>query len=416
MESEARRNHFAISVFRLRFPLSFRRPEPEPTERAEQMKIVIAPDSYKESLSAMQVANLIEQGFQSVFPEAEYVKVPVADGGEGTVDTMIEATDGKKITCEVVGALGEQQSAFWGLSGDGKIAFIEIASASGLEQVPSEKRNPLITTTYGVGQLILEALDQGVRHFIIGLGGSATNDGGAGMLQALGVSLTDKDGKELAYGGAALADLDKIDVSNLDDRLKECRFDVACDVTNPLVGEKGASHVFGPQKGATPEMVEELDAALNHYADIIQRDLNVEVKELPGAGAAGGLGAAFAGVLKGSLQSGIGIITRLLDLEEKMRGASLVITGEGRIDYQSINGKVPVGVAQLAKKQNIPVIVIAGSLGKDVEVVHDYGIDAVFSILNKCCTFPEAAADAPENLVLSAHNIATILKINLSDA
>lgn len=378
------------------------------------MKILIAPDSYKESLSAMQVANVIEQGFKSVFPQAEYIKVPVADGGEGTVDTMIEATDGKKITCEVIGALGETQKAFWGLSGDGSIAFIEIASASGLEQVPSEKRNPRLTTTYGVGQLIQAALDQGVRHFIIGLGGSATNDGGAGMLQALGVSLKDKNGQELAYGGAALADLAAIDVGGLDSRLKECRFDVACDVTNPLVGERGASHVFGPQKGATPEMVAELDRALTHYAEIIKRDLHTEVKDLPGAGAAGGLGAAFAGVLNGSLQSGIGIITRLLDLEAKMAGADLVITGEGRIDHQSINGKVPVGVALLAKKHDIPVIVMAGSLGKDVEVVYDYGIDAVFSILNKCCTLPEAVADAAANLELSARNIAKILKINFS--
>ncbi|MCP1773111.1 glycerate kinase [Neisseria perflava] len=379
------------------------------------MKILIAPDSYKESLSALQVADHIEQGFKTVFPQAEYVKVPVADGGEGTVDTMIEATDGEKIECRVTGALGEPQQAFWGLSGSGKIAFIEIASASGLEQVPSEKRNPLITTTYGVGELILNALDKGVRHFIIGLGGSATNDGGAGMLQALGVQLSDGQGQALPYGGAALADLAHIDISGLDGRLKDCRFDVACDVTNPLVGANGASHVFGPQKGATPEMVVQLDKALDHYADVIQRDLNIAVKELPGAGAAGGLGAAFAGVLGGSLQSGIGIITALLDLEGKMQGADLVITGEGRIDSQSINGKVPVGVAALAKKHGIPVIGIAGSLGQGVEVVNAYGIDAVFSILNKCCTFPEAAADAVDNLELAARNIAKLLKMRLPD-
>ncbi|STZ76393.1 glycerate kinase [Bergeriella denitrificans] len=378
------------------------------------MKILIAPDSYKESLSALQVAQLVEQGFKTVFPEAEYVKVPVADGGEGTVDTMIEATGGRKIECMVTGALGTPQPAFWGLSGDGKTAFIEIASACGLEQVPSEKRNPLVTTTYGVGELILNALDEGVRHFIIGLGGSATNDGGAGMLQALGARLSDGLGNNLRYGGGALADLSAIDVGGLDGRLKDCRFDVACDVTNPLVGESGASHIFGPQKGATPEMVLQLDSALNHYADMVRRDLGIEVKELPGAGAAGGLGAAFAGVLGGSLQSGIGIITRLLDLETKMQGADLVITGEGRIDRQSINGKVPVGVAAIAKKYGIPVIGIAGSLGQGVEVVNDYGIDAVFSILNKCCTFPEAAAEAAENLELAARNIAKLLKLDLS--
>lgn len=354
------------------------------------MKILIAPDSYKESLSALQVANHIEKGFREVFPDAEYVKVPVADGGEGTVDTMVEATGGRKIECEVIGALGLPQRAFWGISGDGKIAFIEIASASGLEQVPSEQRNPLITTTYGMGELILAALDEGVRHFIIGLGGSATND-----------------------GGAALAQLTEIDVGGLDGRLKECRFDVACDVSNPLVGRQGASRIFGPQKGATPEMVETLDQALTRYAEVIEQKLDVEVKDLPGAGAAGGLGAAFSGVLGGRLKSGIGIITEFLRLEESMKGAALVITGEGRIDSQSINGKVPVGVAALAKKHNIPVIGIAGSLGRDVEVVNGYGIDAVFSILNKCCTFPEAAAETAENLELTARNIAKLLKMSL---
>ena len=267
------------------------------------MKILIAPDSYKESLSALQVADHIEKGFREVFPDAEYVKVPVADGGEGTVDTMVEATGGRKIECEVIGALGLPQRAFWGISGDGEIAFIEIASASGLEQVPPEQRNPLITTTYGVGELILAALDEGVRHFIIGLGGSATNDGGAGMLQALGVGLKDADGRELACGGAALAQLAEIDVGGLDGRLKECRFDVACDVSNPLVGRQGASRIFGPQKGATPEMVETLDQALSRYAEVIEQKLDVEVKDLPGAGAAGGLGAAFSGVLGGRLKS-----------------------------------------------------------------------------------------------------------------
>ncbi|HBO38487.1 MAG TPA: glycerate kinase, partial [Pasteurellaceae bacterium] len=269
------------------------------------MKVIIAPDSYKESLSAMRVANIIERGFNQIFPEAEYVKVPIADGGEGTVNTIIEATDGKKIELNVIGALGEPQNAFWGISKDKTTAFIEIAAACGLEQVPLEKRNPLTTTTYGVGQLILSALDLGIRRFIVGLGGSATNDGGAGMLQALGVSLLDSSGQELPFGGAALIRLASIDASNLDARLAECKFDVACDVTNPLVGERGASAIFGPQKGATPEMVKQLDQALDHYADIIRRDLNIEVKNLPGAGAAGGLGAAFAGVLQGQLKSGI---------------------------------------------------------------------------------------------------------------
>lgn len=378
------------------------------------MKIVIAPDSYKESLSAMDVANTIERGFKLVFPEADYVKVPVADGGEGTVDTMIEAMDGQKITLNVVGALGKSQPAFFGVSSDKRTAFIEVAAACGLEQVPTDKRNPLITTTYGVGELILAALDLGTQHFIIGLGGSATNDGGVGMLQALGVKFLDHAGNPLGYGGAELARLNKIDMTGLDSRLKDCRFDIACDVTNPLVGEKGASAVFGPQKGATAEMVKILDSALSHYGDIVKRDLGVTVKDLAGAGAAGGLGAAFAGFLNGSLKSGIGIIAKLLDLEGKMRNADLVITGEGRIDYQSVNGKVPVGVAAVAKKFNLPVICIAGSLGKDVQVVYDFGIDAVFSVLTKVCTLPEALTEAEQNLEITARNIAATLKMKLS--
>ncbi len=378
------------------------------------MKIVIAPDSYKESLSAMEVANTIERGFKSVFPDADYVKIPVADGGEGTVDTLIEAMNGRKVTLNVVGALGGSQSAFFGISEDKRTAFIEVAAACGLEQVPLDKRNPLITTTYGVGELILAALDLGTRHFIIGLGGSATNDGGVGMLQALGAKFLDNAGKSLGYGGAELSRLDKIDISGLDCRLNDCRFEIACDVTNPLVGEKGASAVFGPQKGATPEMVGILDMALSHYGNIIERDFGIAVKNLAGAGAAGGLGAAFAAFLNGSLKSGIGIIAKLLDLEGKMQNADLVITGEGRIDYQSVNGKVPVGVAMTAKKFNLPVICIAGSLGKDVQVVYDFGIDAVFSVLTKVCTLPEALSEAEQNLEITARNIAVTLKMKLS--
>lgn len=378
------------------------------------MKIVIAPDSFKESLSAMNVANTIERGFKQVFPEAHYVKIPVADGGEGTVDTMIEAMNGQKIEIEVMNALGEKQKAFWGISGDRNTAFIEIAAACGIEQVPLERRDPRITTTFGVGELILSALDFGARHFIIGLGGSATNDGGAGMLQALGAKLLDNNGNDIAMGGAALVNLSEIDTSSLDPRLSECRFDIACDVSNPLIGEQGASAIFGPQKGATPEIVAQLDLALACFADVIERNLQVSIRNIPGAGAAGGLGAAFAGVLKGTLQSGIGIITELLSLEKKIQDADLVITGEGRIDHQSIKGKVPVGVAAVAKKYNIPVIGIAGSLGQDIQVVYDYGLDCVFSILNKVGTLSEALKDAEYNLELTSRNIATLLKMRLS--
>lgn len=379
------------------------------------MKIVIAPDSYKESLSALQVAACIEQGFRKVLPDAEYVKVPMADGGEGTVDTMIEATGGRKMVCEVVGATGGRQPAFWGISGDGRTAFIEIAAACGLAQVPREVRNPLFTTTYGVGELILDALNQGVRHFIIGLGGSATNDGGAGMLQALGARFLDSAGAEIARGGAALAGLAAIDAAGLDSRLQDCRFDVACDVRNPLTGANGASAVFGPQKGATPPMVAQLDQALVHYAAVIRRDLGIDVEHLPGAGAAGGLGAAFAGVLGAELKSGVGIISELLGLEHTVCDADWVITGEGRIDCQSVNGKVPVGVAAAAKKFGKPVVVIAGSLGDGVEKVYACGIDAVFSVLNRCCTFPEAQAEAAENVEKTAENIAALLKLGMGE-
>ncbi|MGQ0286902.1 glycerate kinase [Pasteurellaceae bacterium 22721_9_1] len=378
------------------------------------MKIVIAPDSYKESLSALQVAETIEKGFKQIFPTATYIKVPVADGGEGTVDTMVEVTNGRKIELNVTDALGCQLKGFFGVSEDQSVAFIEVAAACGLEQVPMDKRNPLFTTTYGVGELILAALDLGVRHFIIGLGGSATNDGGAGMLQALGAKLLDKEHKAIGYGGAELIRLAHIDISNMDPRLKECCFEIACDVTNPLVGEKGASAIFGPQKGATPEMVKQLDKALNHYGDIIWQDLQVEVKHLSGAGAAGGLGAAFAGFLGAELKSGIKIITTLLQLEQKMEGANLVITGEGRIDHQSINGKVPVGVAAVAKKFNIPVICIAGSLGQDIHVVYEHGIDAVFSILNRTCNLEEAFAEAEQNLEITARNVAATLHMTMN--
>ncbi|TCP97730.1 glycerate kinase [Cricetibacter osteomyelitidis] len=377
------------------------------------MKIVIAPDSFKESLSALNVANAIERGFKQIFPDATYVKVPVADGGEGTVDTMIEAMNGQKVEVEVINALGEPQMAFWGISGDKNTAFIEIAAACGIEQVPMERRNPRVTTTFGVGQLILSALDFGARHFIIGLGGSATNDAGAGMLQALGAKLLDYTGNELDFGGATLADLVHIDVSQLDPRLNECRFDVACDVSNPLVGEQGASAIFGPQKGATPEIVKELDLALTHFAEVVEQDLQVAVKDIPGGGAAGGLGAAFAGVLKGKLQSGIGIIVDLLGLEKQIQDADLVITGEGRVDHQSIKGKVPIGVAAVAKKYNLPVIGIAGSLGQNIEIVYGYGLDCVFSVLNKVSTLPEALAEAEYNVELTSRNIATVLKMRI---
>lgn len=377
------------------------------------MKIVIAPDSYKESLSALEVAQAVEAGFRQVFPDADYVLVPVADGGEGTVDAMVAATGGRKETVTVSGPLGEPVEAFYGLTGDGDTAVIEMAAASGLARVPPDRRNPLLTNSRGTGELIRAALDAGARRFILGIGGSATNDGGAGMVQALGVRLLDLEGRELDGSGGDLARLERIDVSALDPRLAECRIEVACDVDNPLTGARGASAVFGPQKGATPEMVQVLDANLARLARIVGRDLGVAVDTVPGAGAAGGMGAAMLAFFGATLKPGIEIVTAAVDLDDHVRDADLVITGEGRIDFQTVHGKTPIGVARVAKRHGKPVIGIAGSLGAEVGVVHAHGIDAVFSVLGKPCTLDEALRDAAANVELTARNVAAVLRIGL---
>ena len=374
------------------------------------MKIVIAPDSYKESLSALDVATAIEQGFREIFPQAEYIKLPVADGGEGTVEAMVAATQGRIVEVAVTGPLGAQVEGFYGLSGDEQSAFIEMAAASGLELVLPEQRNPLITTSWGTGELIRHALDAGVKHIIIGIGGSATNDGGAGMVQALGAKLLDSEGNPLGQGGGALETLARIDISELDRRLHDCRIEVACDVTNPLTGKEGATAIFGPQKGATPEMITRLDAALAHYAELIKRDLDLDVLDLAGGGAAGGMGAALFAFCGAELRQGIEIVTDALHLDRYVAEADLVITGEGRIDSQTVHGKVPVGVAKVAKRYNKPVIGIAGSLTADVGVVHEHGIDAVFSVIYGICTLDDALKNAAENVRMTARNVAAVLK------
>ncbi|CPR17396.1 glycerate kinase [Brenneria goodwinii] len=376
------------------------------------MKIVIAPDSYKESMSAQDVAAQIEKGFRDVFPDACYVKLPVADGGEGTVEAMVAATNGRIVNVKVTGPLGDNIAAFFGLSGDEKTAFIEMAAASGLEQVPAQQRNPLLTTSYGTGELIRCALDHGVEHCIIGIGGSATNDGGAGMVQALGAKLLDASGAQIGFGGGELDKLASIDIGELDARIKKCRFEVACDVTNPLTGEQGASAIFGPQKGATDQMIEQLDNALGHYAEVIRHDLDTDVEQVPGAGAAGGMGAALLAFCGADLRQGIEIVTEALGLDEIVRDASLVITGEGRIDSQTIHGKVPIGVARVAKRYDKPVIGIAGSLTADVGVVHEHGLDAVFSVLYHICSLEEALDNAAENVRMTARNIAATIKLS----
>ncbi len=374
------------------------------------MKIVIAPDSYKESLSALDVATAIEEGFREIFPAAEYIKLPVADGGEGTVEAMVAATQGRIVQVTVTGPLGAQVEGFYGLSGDEQSAFIEMAAASGLELVAPEQRNPLITTSWGTGELIRHALDVGVKHIIIGIGGSATNDGGAGMVQALGAKLLDSEGNAIGQGGGALEALARIDTSALDKRLHDCRIEVACDVTNPLTGKEGASAIFGPQKGATPETIARLDEALGHYAQLIKRDLDLDVLDLAGGGAAGGMGAALYAFCGAELRQGIEIVTDALHLDRYVAEADLVITGEGRIDSQTVHGKVPVGVAKVAKRYNKPVIGIAGSLTADVGVVHEHGIDAVFSVIYGICTLDDALKNAAENVRMTARNVAAVLK------
>ena len=375
------------------------------------MKIVIAPDSFKESLTALAVANEIEAGFREFFPDAQYVKLPVADGGEGTVQAMIDASGGRRVELQVTGPLGEPVPAFYGLMGDGATAVIEMAAASGLELVPPARRNPLYTTSYGTGQLISNALDAGARRFVLGVGGSATNDGGAGMLQALGGRLLDAAGADLNAGGGALAALARIDLSTLDARIKDSVFDVACDVTNPLVGPQGASAIFGPQKGATPEMVERLDANLRHFSAVIVRDLGQDVAAIPGAGAGGGIGAGMMVFLGGRLRPGSEIVTAAVGLDAAVADADLVITGEGRIDGQTIHGKTPIGVARVARRHGKPVIAIAGGLATGAAAVHAHGIDAVFGAVSRPCTVEEALAAAAVNVRSAARNIAAVLSL-----
>ena len=365
------------------------------------MKIVIAPDSFKGSLTALEVANAIGEGVRRVMPEAETDEVPMADGGEGTVQALVDATGGQTITEEVCGPLGNLIKADFGILGDGKTAVIEMAAASGLPLVPDDKRNPMLTTTYGTGELIRAALDRGCEKLIIGIGGSATVDGGAGVAQALGARLLDKDGSEVPRCGGGLEHLDSVDVSELDPRIALATTVVACDVDNPLVGPRGGPEVFGPQKGATPEMVKILDKYLDKYADIIMRDLGADVREVPGAGAAGGLGAGLMAFLNAELMSGIDIVIEASGLVDHLRDADLVITGEGKIDRQTVYGKTPIGVAKVAKKCGIPVIAIGGGIGDDASVVYENGIDALMSIVSYPMTL-EMAMERAHDLVVGA--------------
>ncbi len=360
------------------------------------MRIVIAPQSLKGSLTAAEAGLAIAQGARAVYPQAEIAIVPVADGGEGTVQALVDATGGKIVQQTVTGPLGEPVTAFYGILGDGRTAAIEMAACAGLPLVPPEQRDPRITTTYGVGELILAALEQGSRHFIIGIGGSATNDGGAGMAQALGASLTNSQGTVIARGGAALGTLQHISTDTMDARLQGCTFEVACDVNNPLTGPTGASAVYGPQKGATPATVIELDNALAHYTAVIERDLGLYVRDIPGAGAAGGLGAGLMAFLHAKLRPGAQIVLEAVKLEEQLSLADLVITAEGQIDSQTAYGKSVGAVSAMAKRYRLPVLALAGSLGDNYQAVYDLGVDAVAVLPSKPMTLAYAMEHASQ--------------------
>ncbi|MFB1437412.1 glycerate kinase [Latilactobacillus sakei] len=376
------------------------------------MKIVLAPDSFKNSVTAIEASHAMRAGFEKVFPKATYVEVPMADGGEGTVQSMVDATGGRFLTAEVVNPLGQKVTAQYGILGDQETAVIEMAAASGIQFINEQTRNPLLTTTYGTGQLIEAAVKQGVKTIIIGLGGSATNDGGAGMAQALGLQLLNADQRALAFGGGALADLASIDATRMLPALADVKIVIASDVTNPLIGEKGASAVFGPQKGATPEMVAQLDQNLAHYAAIIERDLGVSVAQTPGAGAAGGLGAGLLGFTKAQLQPGVEIVIEKTQLKTAVADADIVITGEGGIDFQTQYGKTPIGVAQAVKAVNpqATVIAIAGNIGEGTDVLYDLGIDSIFCSTPGVMSLEKALANTKANLTQTSMNIARLIQ------
>ncbi|MFC1957217.1 glycerate kinase [Chloroflexota bacterium] len=377
------------------------------------MKIVIAPQSFKGSLSAREVAQAIARGIKRVLADAETVLLPVADGGEGTVDALVYSTRGQSMVTEVTGPLGEKVAAGWGILGDRVSAVVEMAAASGITLVPTEKLNPLVATTYGTGELIRAALDAGCRRLIIGIGGSATNDGGAGMAQALGAKLLDENGEELPWGGVALARLRRIDISRLDYRLADCEIITACDVTNPLCGEQGASRIYGPQKGATEEMCRQLDKALKNYAQVVKSDLGIDVVDIPGAGAAGGLGAGLVAFLGAKLVSGIEMVSEAVGLSAHLRGASLVFTGEGRMDSQTLFGKTVAGVTAKAKAFRVPVVAIVGELAGDSEQVYRHGVAAVLSIAPGPISLEQSMAGAERLIADAAERAMRLILIKL---
>ena len=363
-------------------------------------------------MTALEVAEAIETGFKRVFPNWEYVKVPMADGGEGTVQSLVDATRGSIKYTEVVDPLGRKIKAAYGISGDGKQAIIEMAAASGLELLKDSERDAMNTTSWGLGDLIRAALDEKVDYILVGIGGSATNDAGAGMIQSLGGKLLDENGEQIPYGGASLDKLTTIDLSTLDPRLKRVTIEVACDVNNSLTGPDGASYVYGPQKGADEEEVKELDQNLKHFSNVIRRVLGVDIEKKPGAGAAGGVGGAMLAFLGAELRKGGELIVEMLGLEETIKTADLVITGEGGINHQTVFGKTPIVVAKTAEKYGIPVIALVGSISEGYKEVYENGIDAVFSILPEVTDLEEALNNAYRNVEQTARDVAAVLALS----
>ncbi len=372
------------------------------------MKVVIAPDSFKESLTAKQVCDAIQAGLARVWHDAKFVAIPVADGGEGTVQSLVDATQGRLVEVKVMGPQGKRVEAFYGMLGDNQTAVIEMAAASGLHHVPLAQRDPKLTTSFGSGELIRHALDQGVTKLIIGLGGSATNDGGVGMLAALGARFTNADGDPIQLTGGGLRELTHIDLQDFDPRLQHCDILVACDVNNPLCGDKGASAVFGPQKGATPEDVQLLDDALLQFGLLTEKVTGKMVLESAGAGAAGGMGAALLAYTQARLRPGIEIVLETVQLAHQVSDADLVITGEGRIDSQTVHGKTPMGVAKVAKRFDVPVLALCGCTGDNYQAVYQCGIDAVFAAVPRAMSLEDALKESDFNLADLAENVARL--------
>lgn len=374
------------------------------------MKVVIAPDSFKDSLSAQHVAEAIALGWQQVFPDAEIVTCPMADGGEGSIEAVLEVCSGQWREQMVQGPLGGGVLAKWGWLDTKKIAIIEMAQASGIQLLKPSQRNACISSTFGTGELILAALDAGAKEIILTIGGSATNEGGAGLLSALGARFLDADHQVLPAGGLALQNLAQIDLENFDSRIQQTKFLLAADVTNPLCGVNGASHIFGPQKGASPQQVLALDQALSHFADVTAQYFGFDQRNEAGSGAAGGLGFAAKTFLKAEFRPGIEVIAELNQLADKIQGADWVITGEGKLDQQTLNGKTPFGVAKIAQATNIPVIVIAGTLGQNYQALYEHGITAAFSLTSGPSTLEQACQNAAELIRARTTDIARLIQ------